>query len=379
MNPQSTNLTVLLGATIPVPAPPRLVASIQRVQVTMSDSARSGFQIVLTDGRSGLGGLTDFPLLSGGSLRPFHRVILIVTFHGVPKVLMDGVITHQELTPGSVPGSATITVTGEDVSVMMDLEEKSVAFPAQDEVAIATRLILSYARYGLIPTVVPPPVVDLPLPMERIPVQEATDLAYLTMMAKRFGYVFYVMPGPAPLSNTAYWGPPIRAGAPAAALSAGPGPERNVEDLAFRHNALAAVQVSGQVQDRLTGTVVPVRGLGGLRPPLAAEGDGLPASPYVRKVLFRESGVSAASAFARAQGTAEASRDSLTVTGRLDTQRYGGMLSARGLVGVRGVGWQHDGLYHVQQVTHTLTRGQYTQDFTLTREGVGSTTPVVPP
>jgi len=191
--------------------------------------------------------------------------------------------------------------------------------------------------------------------------------------------VFYIMPGPAPLSNTAYWGPPIRAGVPAAALSAGPGPERNVEDLAFRHNALAPVQVAGQVQDRLTGTVVPVRGLGGLRPPLAAEGDGLPSSPYVRKVLFRESGVSAASAFARAQGTAEASRDSLTVTGRLDAQRYGGMLSARGLVGVRGVGWQHDGLYNVRQVTHTLTRGQYTQDFTLTREGVGSTTPVVPP
>ncbi|MEW9529288.1 phage late control D family protein [Microbispora sp. NPDC049125] len=379
MNPQSTNLTVLLGAGVPVPAPPRLVESIQRVQVTMSESTRSAFQLVLTDGRSGPGGLTDFPLLTEGSLRPFNRVVLIVTFRGVPAVLMDGVITHQELTPGSAPGSATITVTGEDVSVMMDLEERSAAFPAQDEAAIATRIILGYARYGLVPMVVPPPVTDVPLPIERIPVQDDTDLGHLTAMARRFGYVFFVVPGPAPLSNVAYWGPPMRSGVPAAALSAGPGPERNVEDLTFRHDALAPFQVSGQVQDRLTDAVVPVRSVPDVRPPLAAAPDGSPASPYVRKVLYRGTGVSAAQALAKARGAAESSRDSLVVTGSVDTLRYGGVLRARGLIGLRGAGWQHDGLYHVKQVTHTLTRGGYTQDFTLTREGVGSTTSVVRP
>jgi hypothetical protein len=379
VNPQSTDLTVYIGPTIPVPAPPRLVQSIQQVQVTESDSGRSGFQITFADGRTGLGGLTDFPLLEGGSLEPFHRVVLIVTFHGKPKVLMDGVITHQELTPGSKPGSSTITVTGEDVSLMMDLEEKSLPYPAQDETLIATRLILSYARYGLVPVVVPPPAIDFPLPIERIPVQGATDLAYLTTMAKRFGYVFYVTPGPLPLSNTAYWGPPVRAGIPAAALSAGLGPASNVENLTFRHDALAPFQISGQIQDRLTDAVVPVSGVGGLRPPLAAEPDGLPTSPNVRKTLFRKSGVSAAQAVSRAQGAAEASRDTLVVTGRVDTQRYGGVLSARGLVGLRGAGWRHDGLYSIKRVTHVLTRGRYTQDFTLTREGLGSTTPVVRP
>ena len=35
-----------------------------------------------------------------------------------------GIITHQQLSPGNDPGSGTLTVTGEDVSVMMDLEEK---------------------------------------------------------------------------------------------------------------------------------------------------------------------------------------------------------------------------------------------------------------
>jgi hypothetical protein len=114
----------------------------------------------------------------------------VVSFGGLPKVLMDGVITHRELTPGSSPGASTLTVTGEDVSVMMDVEEKSVEHPAQNEMIIATLLIAGYATYGLIPMVIPPPAIDTPLPIERIPVQHGTDLAYLTEMARRFGYVF---------------------------------------------------------------------------------------------------------------------------------------------------------------------------------------------
>jgi hypothetical protein len=50
-----------------------------------------------------------------------------------------------------------------------------------------------------------------------------------------------------------------------------------------------------------------------------------------------------------------------------------------GWSGPRGAGWQHDGLYYVKRVTHRITRDDYTQSFTLTREGVGATTPVVPP
>ena len=60
----------------------------------------------------------------------------------------------------------------------------------------------------------------------------APDPAYgeiLREMAARYGYVFYITPGPAPMTNTAYWGPPIRAGIPQRALSVNMGPETNVE------------------------------------------------------------------------------------------------------------------------------------------------------
>jgi hypothetical protein len=378
MYPLSTTLTVLVGPTVPLPAPPLLVENIERVQVALTDNARSGFQLVLAAGRSGPTGLVDFPLLASQYLRPFHRVVLVLTLNGVPNVLVDGVITHRELTPGTTPGTATYTVTGEDVSVMMDLEERIAEYPAQDESAIATRLILGYARFGLVPRVIPPPVADLPLPVERVPVQRGTDLAHLTTMARRFGYVFYVTPGPEPLVNTAYWGPPVRVGTPAPALSVGLGPASNVEQISFRSDALAVTEVYGEVQDRLTGSVIPVRSTGSLRLPLAAEPDWLVQS-NVRRSLLGGGGATAVQALAQAQGTAEASNDSLTVTGRLDTQRYGGLLGARGLVGVRGAGWEHDGLYYVKRVTHSIARGRHTQEFMLTREGVGSTIAAVRP
>jgi hypothetical protein len=85
-------------------------------------------------------------------------------------------------------------------------------------------------------------------------------------------------------------------------------------------------------------------------------------------------------AYARAQGITDASTDNVVmITGELDALRYGELLSARGLVGLRGVGYSYDGLYYVKNVTHSIQRGDYKQRFTITREGLGSTTPVVRP
>lgn len=71
------------------------------------------------------------------------------------------------------------------------------------------------------------------------------------------------------------------------------------------------------------------------------------------------------------------SPDSVTAGGELDTVRYGYVLRARKLVGVRGAGWSYDGNYYVSRVSHTIKRGTYTQSFSLTREGTGALLPVV--
>ncbi len=372
-------LSLLLGPTAPLPAPVRFAESLERVEVTHSDEGRSGFQLVFKVGRGKLD-LLDYAHLASPLLQPFSRVVLLVTFNAAPQVLMDGIITHQQLSPGEGPGESRLTVTGEDVSVMMDLEEKSVEHPAQPEALIALKIIASYARYGLIPTVIPPPTVDIPLPTERVPVQQATDLAYLREMAARFAYVFYVTPGPAPLTNTAYWGPPPRLGAPQRALSVNMGPMTNVlGEVNFQYNSLEPTFVAGQIQDRQTGQETPVQTRASTRVPLVSRPAWM-TQAHVRTRRFRQSGLNTVQAYARAQAETDRSTDQvITATGELDATRYQALLKPRGLVGLRGVGFSYDGFYYVKSVTHLIQRGEYRQRFTLTREGQGAISPVVVP
>jgi hypothetical protein len=381
MAPLGIHLTLLVGPTVAVPAPPLITEALESVEVTHDDSGRSGFQISLQATRSGPLGLADYPLLRHPLLRPFNRVILIVTVNALPRVLMDGFITRQDLVPGAQTGAAALTLTGEDVSLMMDLEERTAEHPAQPEVAIAAKIILSYARYGLVPQVVPPPALEPPLPIERTPVQRGTDRAYLEEMAQRYGHVFFVEPGPLPFANRAYWGPPPRLGLPQRALSVNMGPLSNVDSISFGSNLLAPARVAGATVDRRTNAKLPLRTFASTRPPLVSRPAGLANSSSVRTRLPEAaSGLSFVQSLARAQGATDtAADDVVTATGEFDAIRYGDVLRARGLVGLRGAGQSHDGLYYVKRVTHKIARGSYRQSFTLTREGHGALLPVVRP
>lgn len=64
------------------------------------------------------------------------------------------------------------------------------------------------------------------------------------------------------------------------------------------------------------------------------------------------------------------SSDAISANGSLDVLRYGQILRARMLVGVRGAGLAYDGLYYVNSVTHSIKRGEYKQNFTLSRDGL---------
>jgi hypothetical protein len=86
-----------------------------------------------------------------------------------------------------------------------------------------------------------------------------------------------------------------------------------------------------------------------------------------------------AQAATSALATATNAPDSVRGEGEIDSVRYGNVLRARKLVGVRGAGLSYDGNYYVQRVTHTITPGDYKQSFTASREGTGATLPVVIP
>ncbi|HEY8209184.1 MAG TPA: hypothetical protein VIG99_16960 [Myxococcaceae bacterium] len=374
------HLSLLVGPTVPLPAPPVLAEALQSAEVTHDDQGRSGFELTFGVGRAGPSDMLDYPPAFGDLLCPFNRVMLVVTFGVVPRVLMDGVITQRELSPSAQPGQSSLGVTGEDVSALMDLEERNHAHPAQPEATIVPLLLLRYAQYGVTPTVVPPPSQSPPLPLERIPSFRGTDYAYLQEMAHRYGYVFYVAPGPVPFFNRAYWGPPQRTGLPQRALSVALGPATNVDSIRFKHNGLEPTLVKGAAL--VNGVPVPVQTFASTRmPPLAARPALLPVPGRTRtRLLEVPSGTRYERAYAHAQGVTNASTDrAVEVQGQLNALRYGDLLQPRGLVGLRGAGYSQDGSYYVRRVTHSIKRGEYVQRFTLTREGTGSLTPAVLP
>jgi hypothetical protein len=369
-------LTVLAGATVPVPLPEPVVSRLRSVKVTETDSERSAFSLSLDAGRSGPLAAFDNPLLTGSPLQVGARVVLLVTLGAVPTVLFDGIVTQTALTPGDRPGNATFDVQGEDASYLMDIEERDVEYPALTDYLQVLAVLGPYAAQGILPAALPTPVSEPSLPTEQVPVQQATDLRHLASLADRNGYVAYLMPGPVPGTSSFYWGPPVRAGLPQPALSIDLGAQTNVLSApTFKTDAVGPVQVTGAVQDPATGQTVPVQARASLRPPLAAVP--LSAVTQVRTRRLRESGTGTATATGRAQAAVDASADAVVGEGELDGARYGSVLRPRGLVGVRGAGWSYDGLWYVRQVVHELAPGSYRQKFVIAREGYGSTVPVV--
>ncbi len=378
------NLTLLIGENTPRPAPRLLMESLQNVEVTHSDEGYSGFQITFQVGRAGRKDLLDYQLIKNPLLKVFNRVILIITLGAIAQVLMDGIITNQQFSYSLTPGGSTFTITGDDVSVMMDLEEKSVEHTAQDEAIIARVLIGKYAKYGLIPEVIAPSFRDQPTRNDRIPSQQGTDLDYLKAIAKRFAYVFFVTPGLISGTNTAYWGPPLcrdapwRVSTPQKALTVNMESFSNVDSISFQNNALSATAVKGSIQDRKTNKIRSLQEYNSDRSSLSAQ-PALAKQAYRQIKQYRETGRDTAQAGARIGAIADQSVDNVvTVTGELDTARYGSLLKARRLVGLRGVGATYDGLYYVKSVTHKISLGEYKQNFTITRDGIGTTRQKLP-
>jgi hypothetical protein len=369
-------LTLMIGPVIPVIAPQSVMDAVTSIQVTTSTGQRSGFQITFGLSKDSM---LNKILLPVGYFDPKIRVIIIVTVNGSPNVLMDGVITQQSVTPSSEPGQSTLSITGEDLSVLMDLEEKVECFPCLPAEARVAMNLLNYAVYGIVPLIIPSAMVDVPNPTLEIPEQIGTDLQYIQGLAAKVGYVFYIIPGPAPGMNIAYWGPDVRIGLPQRSLKINMDAETNVESLNFTYDGLAKEQLEITIQEPITklNITLPVPDIGILRPPLALK----PAFPLRKRPLGRQQGTAKLNPVrALLLGLSETARasDSVTGSGTLDVIRYGRVLEARRLVSVRGAGLAYDGLYYVKSVTHNIKRGEYKQNFTIVRDGTIPLSVVIP-
>lgn len=369
------NLTLMIGPGVPVPVPPEVLDSLVSAEVTVASGQPSGFQ--LTFSVSTNSPLHTIFLLSGGALPPIMRVILVVTVNGTPNVLMDGVITHHEVTPGGENGNATLTLTGEDLTAVMKwIDFSGIPYPALPAEARVLLILAKYAFLGIIPMVIPSILLDVPIPIQEIPRQQGKDFDYVKMLADRVGYAFYIDPGPLPGMNTAYWGPELRIGVPQPALTTNMDLFTNVNNMTFRFDPDKKVMPILMIQEPISKAPIPIPipDITPLSPPLGL----IPPIPKNFEFITQTANLNPIQAAVIGLTKAAKSSDAVFASGELDVVQYGQVLKARQLVGVRGGGVAFDGLYYVTQVKHKLKRGQYKQSFELARNGLISTFPNVP-
>jgi len=368
-------LTILAGAVQAFPAPKPLMDALTSVEVSVSATGKSGFQLSFTLANSSP--LQIFFLLASGAPVPLLRVILVAAYGGLPQVIMDGLVKHTEVVPDAMQGSAKLLITGEDLSAVMDLTDNSgTPFPGMTPDVRVLTILGKYAVFGIVPNVFPVVTPDVEVPNVKTASQKGTDLAYVQQLAKEAGYVFYMQPGPLPGTSQAYWGPQVKIGVPQPALNVNMDSWTNVESLNFRYEPQTAVTPIVYIQDQITGATLPIAipGVNPLDPPLGL------VVPVPQKTEELKDTAKLPPAQAMMIGLARASEtaDVVTGDGTLSVLRYGGILQARQLVGVRGAGLAFDGLYYVDSTKHQIKLGEYKQSFTLKRNALISNVPTVP-
>lgn len=383
---QGVNLSILAGPVIPVPVPAVVadaLISARVVHATTEDSAdhedpipaRSGFELQFVLEKGSL--LETIFLLAGGSSPPLIRIVLVTNINGSDEVIMDGFVQQQQLTPATAGNPPILKLLGKDVTAAMDMVDLSgIPYPAMPTFARVAMILAKYAAIGVVPMVIPPVLDDVSDPTEKIASQKGTDFAYVTRLARENGYVFYSEPGPAPGVSRAYWGPEIKVGTPQPALNLDMDALTNVDSLSFKFdNEKSTTPIAWVRNDEIPFPIpVPIPDISLTNPPLGL----LPPASFRVEPLPDTAKLSVVQAMLRGLARKASTSECVTAEGTLDVQRYGRLLQARKLVGVRGAGTAFDGLYYVKRVTHEIQRDKYTQSFQLSRNGLVSTVPTVP-
>lgn len=359
------HLTLHMGPQLTRPVPAEVTEALLSAQITVTAGERSGFQFAFDLTKKGL--ITQ-RLLPEGFFDPKTRVIAVTSVKGTPTVILDGLIVRQEVGASNVPGQTTLTVTGEDLTLLMDLEERTDRYPNLPPWERVKQILAQYADYGINPRVIQEQVHQPPREQLRVDYQTGTDLQYVNELARANGYTFYLDPGPQLGQSSAYWGPERRLGQRQHALNVNMDVNSTVDQLTFAYDGTAREEPQARWQDPRTrdAQLLPQPDINPLRPPL-----GRRATPALkRKTLSGTAKKALEQAQAEILGRAATSADAISGSGSLDVNRHGYVLRPRELVGVRGSGVTYDGDYYVKSVTHNIRPGSYQQNFTLSREGL---------
>ena len=366
---QGFHLTLMMGGFHARPVPQPVIDALTELQVTTTVGAQGGFQCKLTLGR----GSALMGMLESGAFDPRQRVIIAVTVNGQTEVLMDGIITKQDLVPSNAAGKSTLSITGLDLTALMDfIDLTGIPYPALPMFVIVEMILAKYLPLGVVPLAIPPLLPLIQNPIERFMKQVGTDYAYVGKLATDAGAVFYLDPGPSVGMSMAYWGPDLSKlfGGTQSAHSINFDGSSTLDSMSFSYDGTLATQYLVTIVEPHTHIPlpIPVPNLDLLKAPLAAHAP----TPLKSKQLAPIANNDPLGAALAGLGALFQTADVVSGNGQMDVLRYGKVFKARQLATVRGAGNYYDGKYYVKSETHNIKRGEYKQSFTLSRGGLGS-------
>ncbi len=196
----------MMGSFNASPVPAAVIEALTDVQVSSTVGSQGGFQMKFTIGRSS----PLSQLHASGFFDPRQRVIIAVTVNGQTEVLMDGIITKQDFTPSSAAGKSMLTVTGLDLTALMDfIDLTGIPYPALPNFLIVDAILAKYAVLGVIPVAIPNAIPTFDNPLDRFVKQQGHGLPLHPVAGPQHRLDLLPGSGPRPGMSPAYWGPDL--------------------------------------------------------------------------------------------------------------------------------------------------------------------------
>jgi phage protein D len=311
------------------------------------------------------------------------------------EMLMSGYITQVKPSFDPDPAQCTLEIWGMDGSVLMDREEKLVAWPNAKDSTIAWEIfrLYDFASVPPDPRLIEDTCITHNEAVSTI-LQRETDMQFLKRLALRNGFECYVE------GRKGYFRKPQVTPTSQPVLAVHSGEQTNVNRLSIEVNALTPTHVT-MFQVDLTTKGVKAAATNGQQPvdqtppgvlKAAATTSQQPALGAIRSFLPDRvpDGVNAQGQMYISMNVTTGRREMnalcralfheaewfVTVEGEIAGNRYGHVLKPRGTVAIKGVGETYSGLYYVTHVTHAFTSSGYTQLFRAKRNAL---MPIRPP
>jgi phage protein D len=360
------------------PVDDQVYRHIKQLEVEDSDTNADSFVIRLTAMRQ-RSGLWSFPAKDKFQL--FSKVRVSASFpNGNTEYLIEGYITHIDFHIDKDETKSYVDVSGIDATLLMNLQEKLVAWEDKSDSEIAKEI---FKKYGFDTDIEDTSTTTPQSEPNFTTIQKGTDGQFLKRLADRNGFDCFLKKDYQKKKTIGYFRKRKLDLKPQKDLAVQFGPtNNNVESMDFTVDALRPLSVEIRQKDAFSQEVkevtiedskLPKIGKQNLQE-LVAPNIGKMASGeklYPKIVLSRHVTSEQHIMETEARSVFDDGSWFITAKGIVNAEVYGRVLNAKSMVLIKGADEDFSGKYYVTKVVHKFKPESYVQEFEAKKNAIG--------